>query len=99
VVAMMNKVQITGKMWNKVTALQDKLVLLHNAVLDHHYITWHLSPWIGHLSCTLYNIDEKGNLGDEVDGFTWYVEDELDGYTYNDAIDKITEWEAKYALD
>lgn len=95
---MITKVQITGKMWNDIVAMQDQLVLLHNAFEDKQmYLTWHVSPWIGLFSCTLYQKDDEG-LSDRVDGFDWYFDTELEGKTKNEALDKIAEWEKKYGL-
>lgn len=97
---MMNKVQITGKMWNELVALQDQLVLLHNGFEDKPlYLTWNLSPYFGMISATLYDVDEIGMLKDRLDGFTCYVDGLVKGETVEDALDKITEWEAKYAID
>ncbi len=94
----MTKVQITGKMWNEIVALQDRLVLLHNGFEEKKmYLTWHLSPWIGLFDCTLYNMEDD-RIGDRVDGFVWYFDAELEGRTKNEALDKIVEWEKKYGL-
>lgn len=92
----MNKITITGKMWNDIVAMQDRLVLLHNAFEDKQmYLTWHVSPWIGLFDCTLYNM-ENDRIGDRVDSFKCYVDGLIKGETLNDAIDKIIEWEEKY---
>lgn len=96
----MRKVIITGRVWNEMVAMQDKLVLLHNGFEDKPlYLTWHLSPKIGMVSATLYDTDEDGIPNDRLDGFTYYADGRGEEYTFDHAIDKINEWRAKYALD
>lgn len=96
----MKKVTITGKMWNEIVAMQDKLVLFYNGFGDKPlYLTWHLSPKIGMVSATLYDTDEDGRPNDRLDGFTYYADGRSDEYTFDHAIDKIIEWEKKYGFE
>lgn len=97
----MKKIKITGKMWNEITAIQDRLVLLHNGLEDKPlYLTWHLAPYIGLFDATLYDLDEDGNIKGRLDGFTCYVDGDWDEcHTLGYAIDKINELEEKYGLE
>ena len=95
----MNKITITGNMWNEMVAIQDQLVLMHNAIEDKQlYLSWNISPAIGMISCSLYSTDERGMVFERIDEFICYVDSDIEGHTKNDAMDKITEWEKKYGL-
>lgn len=97
---MITKVQITGKMWNDIVAMQDRLVLLHNGFEDKSLcLTWSLFPYIGLISAALYDVDEIGIPRGRLDGFTCYVDGLIKGETVEDALDKITEWEKKYGFE
>ena len=96
----MRNVMITGEMWNNITAIQDRLVLLHNGLEDKPFrLSWSVSPGIGAFYCDLFNLREDGTTDEYIDGCKCYVDCELDGSTVNDVMNKITEWEAKYALN
>ena len=96
----MKKVTITGKVWNEMVAIQDKLVLLHNGFKDKpFYLTWNLSPYFGMISATLYDMDEDGMPNERLDGFTYYADGMSEEYTFDHAIDKIIEWEKKYGFE
>lgn len=96
----MRNVMITGEMWNNITAIQDRLVLLHNGLEDKPFrLSWSVSPGIGAFYCDLYSLREDGTTHEHIDGCKCYVDCEFDGSTVNDVMNKITEWEAKYALD
>ena len=95
----MKKVIITGNVWNEMVAIQDKLVLLHNGLEDKPlYLTWDVSPYIGMLKASLFDMDEDGMLKDYLDGFTCYADGWKEEYTFDHAIDTITEWEKTYGL-
>lgn len=96
----MKKIKITGKMWNDLTAIQDRLILLHNGLEDKPFLlSWSVSPGIGSLHCNLFSLNEDGEIDEYIDGCKCYVDEEIDGSTVSDVVNKITEWEEKYGLE
>lgn len=96
----MTKVQITGKMWNDIVALQDRLVLLHNGLEAKPYaLSWTFYPCFGCLDATIFSLNSEGRVEMRLDGFSCYADKEIAGNTVSDAIDKIIEWEKKYEFE
>ena len=96
----MRNVMITGEMWNNITAIQDRLVLLHNGLEDKPFrLSWSVYPGIGAFHCYLFSLSEDGGTDEYIDGCRCYVDHEIVGSTVNDVMNKITEWEKKYGFE
>lgn len=96
----MKKIKITGEMWNDLTAIQDRLVMLHNALIGKPFsLTWGLHPGIASFHCNLFRLSEDNEIDECIDGCKCYVDCEIDGSTINDVMNKIAEWEERYGLE